>query len=174
MLPAKIHVQPALLLKLWPLAQLLSLDSEWGSVMPSCLPFQCCAQDAPDWTLLQSSSVVFSFPYPHRVLCYCGTHLLLFPPMNHCSVHVLSAIPQKEELNLLGQVSMFWKEPSWIWDCIMGMYFPTPLLIQLYGGHWILYHVHFKFWVTSGKKFGFNIKVIFKKAFHFYKNKTLP
>lgn len=61
-------------------------------------------QDTPDWALLQSFCY-FSSPYPFMIPVIVV--LICFSYTNHHSVHVLSAIFQKEELNLLGQISMF-------------------------------------------------------------------
>lgn len=155
MLSTKTLVPPAPFLKL---NQCLGSEpgSEWGFPPPHPLwlevqpchpaptsmvwllyPALCAVtgQYAPEQTLLQSSFVIFSFSYPFMVLCYCSTHLLHFSYMNHCSIHVLSAVSQKEELNLLGQVSMFWRQPSCIWDSIICIFFPTPLPIHLCEGH---------------------------------------
>lgn len=121
-------------LGLWP-CNLAPTSMAWLACPVLCA---VTGQDTPGWTLLHSSFVIFSFPYPFMVLCYCSTHLLLFSYMNHCSIRVLSAISQKEELHLLGQVSLFWREPSCIWDSIICIYLPTPLPIQLCEGHQIL------------------------------------
>lgn len=126
-------------------------------------PVQCpvSGQDAPDWTLLQNSFVIFSFPYPFMVLCYCSTHLLLFSYMNNFSIHVLSAVSQKEEI-YLARFLRFEESPLVFGILLSVCIFQLPYIFSyMKSTESCSMLLHYNFHGKSGKKLGFKSKGYF-------------